>query len=300
MNTLRLLVRLSRPPLLVIAALLYFMGAGVARYLGFDIDWGVYWLGQAWLVLVQYSIHALNEYFETPAELHSTGKSLFIGSTRVLELGNLPRATALWVSVASAMAAGLLTVLIILASEDSRILVVMLILMLVGLIYSVPPVRLSGSGYGELVLSIFLTALVPVFSFVLQDGEFHRIMIMVTFPLVFLFLSLLLIVEFPEYASDLKYEKPSLLLRLGWQRGISAHNWLVVGGFLLLVLAAIIGLPLRIALPVATVMPVGLTQIWLLNRIAQGVKPNWNLMIVLAVATFGMTAYFLSYGFWTH
>jgi 1,4-dihydroxy-2-naphthoate octaprenyltransferase len=123
---------------------------------------------------------------------------------------------------------------------------------------------------------------------------------MVTFPLVFLFLSLLLIVEFPEYATDLKYDKPSLLLRLGWQRGISVHNWLVVGGFLLLVLAAIIGLPWRIALPVATVMPVGLTQIWLLNRVVQGVKPNWNLMIVLAVATFGMTAYFLSFGFWTH
>jgi 1,4-dihydroxy-2-naphthoate octaprenyltransferase len=300
MNTLRLLFRLSRPPLLVIAALMYFIGAGVARYLGNDIDWGLYWTGQAWLILVQFSIHALNEYFESPEELRSTNKTLLIGSTKVLELGKLPRPMALWASVASALAAGLLTVLIIRAANGSESLTAQLLLVLVGLVYSVPPLRLSGTGYGEWMLAIFLTALVPIFSYSLQGGVFHRILIMVAFPQLFFFLSLLLIVEFPEYAADLKYSKPTLLLRLGWQRGITAHNLLVIGGFLLLLLAVMMGLPLRIALPVATVIPVGLVQIWFLNRIGQGMKPNWTLMILIAVATFALTAYFLAYGFWTH
>lgn len=301
MNTLRLFIRLSRPPLLLIAALLYFLGTGVAHYFGITIDWGMYLLGQAWLLLVQFVIHALNEYFVLPAEQHNQSKTLLLGSSRVLEIGKLPRPMALWASVASAMAAGLLTVLIIQGSKGStESLVILLILVIAGLTYSVPPLRLSATGYGELVLSFFLTALVPVFAFTLQEGELHRILAMVTFPLVCFFLSLLLVIEFPEYATDLKYGKPSLLLRLGWQRGMALHNILILVGFLLLVLAVLMGLPLGIALPVVTVVPVGIIQIWLLNRIGQGEKPNWNLLMVVAAATFGLTTYFLSYGFWTH
>jgi 1,4-dihydroxy-2-naphthoate octaprenyltransferase len=300
MNTLRLLIRLSRPPLLLIAAMLYFIGAGVARYFGITINWGMYWLGQTWLLLVQFVIHALNEYFELPAEKHSQNKTLLLGSSRVLEIGKLPRPMALWSSVACAMAATLLTILIFQGSKDSGSLFVLLVLVVVGLAYSVPPLRLSATGYGELVLSVFITALVPVFAFILQEGELHRILAMITFPLVCFFLSFLLIIEFPEYATDLKYGKKSMLLRLGWQRGIALHNLLILGGFLLLVLAVLMGLPWRIALPVATVVPVGLVQIWLLNRIGQGLKPNWDLLFVIAAATFGMTTYFLAYGFWTH
>ena len=301
MNNLRLFFRLSRPPLLLIAALGYFLGAGVARYLGISIDWGMYWLGQVWLILLQFVMHALNEYFELPVEHRNPGKTLLLGSSGVLELGKLPRPMALWASVACALAAGLLTVLIIRGSSDSpESLVVLLVLVLAGLVYSVPPLRLSASGYGELVLSFFLAALVPVFAFSLQEGELHRLLAMVTFPLVCFFLALLLTIEFPDYATDLKYEKTSLLLRLGWQRGIVMHNLLILGGFLLLALAIMLGLPWRIALPIITVLPVGVAQIWLLNRIGQGIKPNWSLLLLLAVATFGLTAYFLSYGFWTH
>lgn len=301
MITLRLLIRLSRPPLLLIAALLYFMGAGVARYLGVSIDWGMYLLGQAWLLLVQFVIHALNEYFELPVEQRTPGSTLLLGSSGVLELGKLPRPIALWGSAACALTAGLLAVLIIIGSTNTlESLVIQLVLVLTGLVYSIPPLRLSASGYGELLLSFFLATLVPIFSFTLQGGELHRLLPMVTFPLVCFFLALLLIVEFPDYATDSKYEKTTLLQRLGWQGGMALHNVLIFGGFALLVLAVIFGLPWRIFLPVVTVVPVGFVQIWLLNRIRLGVRPNWKLMLVVASATFGLTAYFLAYGFWTH
>lgn len=300
MDTLRLFIRLSRPPLLFIAALLYLLGTGVAHYFGITINWGMYGLGQAWLILVQFVMNALYEYFELPSEQHGQSKTLLIGNSGVLEVGKLPRPMALWASVASAMAAGLLTVLIIQESKGPESLIILMILVIVGLMYSIPPVRLSATGYGELGLSIFITALVPVFAFTLQEGELHRILAMITFPLVFFFLALLLILEFPEYATDIKYGKMSLLVRLGWQRGIILHNLLILGGFFLLGLAILLGLPWKIGLPAATVIPVGFVQIWLLNRIGQGVKPNWNLMFVIALATFGMTAYFLTYGFWTH
>ena len=45
MRTLRLFVQLSRPLFLLGAALLYALGAGIARYLGAELDWGAYLLG---------------------------------------------------------------------------------------------------------------------------------------------------------------------------------------------------------------------------------------------------------------
>jgi 1,4-dihydroxy-2-naphthoate octaprenyltransferase len=301
MNTLRQLIRLSRPPLLLIAALMYLLGCGVVHYLGLSIDWTIYWLGQAWLFLVQMIVHALNDYFETPAELRNPSRTLLIGSSGSLEMGKLPRPAALWISVASGLTVSLITVLIIQrlnGADESQL--VMLGLVLVGLVYSIPPLRLSLSGYGELLMSFFLMGMVPAYAFTLQDAGLHRLVLMIAFPLMCIFLALLLIVEFPNYATDVKYERINLLVRLGWQRGIFVHNILIFAGFSFLGLALVFGMPERIAFPVFAVLPVGLYQIWMISRVGQGGRPNWNLLTILASATFGFSAYLLTYGFWTH
>jgi hypothetical protein len=57
--------------------------------------------------------------------------------------------------------------------------------------------------------------------------------------------------------------------------------------------------PLSVALPALLSLPLGLFQIWYLNRIAAGAKPNWNLLGVLAVIVFGVTAYLLTFSLWT-
>ena len=301
MKTVRLVVRLSCLPLLLIAGVLYLLGAGVARYLGFRIDWGLYWLGQAWLILMQFITYALNEYFESPVELRNPNKTLLHGSSGSLNLGLLPRPVALWASAAGGLTLSMLSVLLIqktTASVESNL--VMLILLLTGLSYSIPPMRLSGSGYGELLSSFLITGLVPVFAFTLQAGSLNRLLPMVTFPLICFFLALLIVVQLPTYATDVKYEKLGLLLRLGWQRGMLLHNLLILGGSLLLGLALIWGMPMQILAPIVAVLPVGLAQIWMMNRIGQGGQPNWNLLLMVASATFGLTTYFLTYGFWTH
>lgn len=301
MTTLRFLLRLSHPPLLLIAAVLYFLGTGIARYFGLTIDWTIYGLGQIWLILVQFITYALNEYFETSEELSHPSKTLLTGSSGVLELGKLPRPTALWSSVFTGLAVGMITVLILSRARGSfEIPLIMLIMILVGLVNSIPPMRLSASGYGELLSGFFFTALVPVFAFTMQSGSLHRLLTLIALPLLFFYLALMLAIEFPDYASDSKYDRRNLLLRLGWQRGMILHNLLVVAGFLFLALAVFFGLPIMIAVPIIAVLPVGFVQIWLMDRIGQGKKPNWNLLMVLAVSTLGLTAYFLIYGFWTH
>jgi 1,4-dihydroxy-2-naphthoate octaprenyltransferase len=63
MNKLTQFIRISRPTILLAGVLTYALGAGVADYLGRMIDWNVYLLGQAWVLLILLSAFYLHEYF---------------------------------------------------------------------------------------------------------------------------------------------------------------------------------------------------------------------------------------------
>ena len=149
-------------------------------------------------------------------------------------------------------------------------------------------------------MSIIRAGLIPAMAFLMQGHDFHRLLIMVSFPLTLLHLSMLVALEFPDYASDLKQGLKPVLIRVGWQRGMVIHNLLILGGFIILGIAFAIGLPVNVAWPVVFVLPVGLFQIWMMNRIADGSKPNWNLLLLVAVSTYAFTAYILAFAFWTH
>jgi 1,4-dihydroxy-2-naphthoate octaprenyltransferase len=140
--------------------------------------------------------------------------------------------------------------------------------------------------------------LVPIFAFVLQSGELHRLLVMSTFPLTALHLSMMIIFEFPDYLNDIKFDKYTLLVRVGWERGMVLHNILILTAFFLLGLAAMFGLPLAILLPAFIPLPLGLLQIWQMRRIAGGGKPNWTTMAFTAVVLFGSVTYLLAFTFW--
>jgi 1,4-dihydroxy-2-naphthoate octaprenyltransferase len=167
-------------------------------------------------------------------------------------------------------------------------------------LFALPPLRLVSSGYGELITSIIVVGLIPAWAFLLQGHDFHRLLIMVAFPLTTLHLSMLLALEFPDYAIDIKQEKRPIIVRIGWQKGMLLHNMLILGSFAILGGAFIFGLPVRIGWPVIFVFPIGILQIWMMNRIADGAKPNWNLLVLIALTTFSLTTYLLTFAFWTH
>jgi 1,4-dihydroxy-2-naphthoate octaprenyltransferase len=299
-QSLRLFLRLARPHFLLGAALLYALGVGIAHYLGIPIDWGVYFLGQAWVSLLQLSTHFLNEFYDGPSDQDNPNRTLFSGGSGTIGPGKLSRSTALIAAGACLAMLASLTVLLInqgiLTPASSLI---MLLAFIGSFFYSAPPIKLSASGYGELTTSILVANLVPAFAFLLQAGELHRLVAMTTFPLTVLHLAMMLAFELPDYATDIKYQKRTLMVRLNWQNGMLLHNLLVLVAFFLLGLAVAYGLPSRIALPAFFALPIGLLQIWQMRRLADGAKPNWTALTITSVALFGMTAYMLTFAFWT-
>ncbi|MEX1248359.1 MAG: prenyltransferase [Anaerolineales bacterium] len=302
MNPLFLFLRLSRPLYLLGGALNYFLGLGIARYLGLPFDWSIVVLGQLWVTSLQLSTHYLNEYFDYHGDAGNRNRTPFTGGSGVLGTGKdqLRPRVALIAAFFTLTAVALATfVLARLGGLSPLVITIMVFSVLGAIFYSVPPVRLSTSGYGELTTSILLANLVPAFAFALQTAELHRLLALSTFPLTALTLASMLGLQFPDYASDLKNEKRTLMVRMGWQNVVRIHHLLVAAGYLLFAASFAYGLPAAIALPPLFTLPLGLLQIWYLGRIAEGLRPNWTALTLNALAMTAASAYLLAYAFWT-
>lgn len=300
MRSITLFIRLSRPIFLLGGALVYALGAGIARYLGYPIQWDLYLLGQVWVTTMQLGSHYLNEYFDAPRDVNNPSRTPFSGGSGAIGPGKLTRNTALMAAATSLTITASMTVLLIQNADASPLFNLFLSLIFLGAIfYSTPPVQLAATGYGELTTSILVANLVPGLAFILQTNELHRLLMMSTFPLTAIHLAMMLTFEFPDFANDLKYEKQTLLIRLGWQNGMVLHNLLILTSFLLVGIAMLYGLPSAIGLPALLPLPLGLLQIWQMRRIALGAKPNWKTLTWTAVVLFGSMVYLLTFSFWT-
>jgi len=294
-----LFIQMTRPLFLVGGLLLYALGVGIARYLGATIDWQAYWLGQIWVTLLQLSTHYLNEYYDAAEDQTNRNRTPFTGGSGAVGPGRLTRRTALMAAMtALAFLASDTVLLISQVGLEPVTVAIMVVAFLGSFFYSAPPIRLARTGYGELTTSVLVAYLVPAFGFILQEGELHRLVAMAALPLTVLLLAMLLAFELPDYANDVKREKHTLLVRLGWQTGMGLHNILVLSAFFLLALAIAFGLPLFIALPAFLPLPLALLQVWQMRRIAAGAKPNWKALTLNALTLFGATAYLLTFAFW--
>lgn len=294
-----LFIRLSRPLFLLGGILLYALGTGIARYLGTTIDWTTYLLGQGVVTMLQLSGQYLNEYYDVQVDRDNPNRTPFTGGSGVLGETGLPRSVAFMAAAATLTVTAVLSVLLYRNHLINFQVLLILVLAVLGTIfYSVPPVRLASSGYGELTTSIVVANLVPTFAFLLQTGELHRLLALITFPLTALHLAMLIAFSFPDYATDLKYQKRTLLVRIGWQKTMTLHNILIGTAYLLLALGIAEGLPIRVIWPGFLTLPLGIFQIWQMNQIAAGAPPRWTLLTFTALALFGLTAYFLAFAFW--
>jgi 1,4-dihydroxy-2-naphthoate octaprenyltransferase len=299
-NNIKLFIKLSRPHFLLGAALTYALGVGIARFLGTTIDWGIYLVGQIWVTAVQLNAHFMNEYYDAPGDQDNPNRTPFSGGSGAIGPDKLPREVAMWAGITCLAIAASITVLLIrLSTLDLGLVLIMGLIFIGAFFYSTPPIRLAASGYGELSTSIIVANLVPAFAFLLQFGEFHRLLTMATFPLMPIHLGMMIAFEFPDYGQDIKFLKLNILTRMGWERGVVMHNLMILAGYFILGIATVLGLPFRVAFPGFLSLPLGLFQIWMLNRIADGGKPNWHALTFTAVSVLGITTYLLTFSFWT-
>lgn len=291
MQRLLTIFRLSRPIYLLLAALSYVLGAGIARFLGKLQNPTVFWLGLVGISLAHLSMNLLVEVFRpvnepiVPNETLAERKSI--------------RDSALYVSVAALAA---LAAIAFLLYRDGRLpppaLFFLGLSLLTIIVYAVPPVRLFDKGFGEFLVAIHICYLAPSIAFLLQFRDYHVLQTVVAVPLTLLAVAVFLALDFPSYAEDLRYERYTFLSRLGWERAVPLHHALLFLAYVLFAAAPILGYSLALLWPAFLTLPFAFLQAYSLRGIALGAKPIWTLLVTNAFALLGLTIYFLTVAFW--
>jgi len=282
---------LLRPLLVLLAALFYLLGAGIADYLGIDFVQDAFWLGLLWTILLQLTVLLLARAFARQA--------LFAGApTSPAEQARLPMRLALAAGVLLISIAGTTVLMQQRSVITAPIYFIQIAAVLLVLGYSVPPLRLNQTGFGELLLAIVMAVIPPAHAFLLQAGDYHRLLSLVTFPLLLLSLAWLLALSFQSFATDQKYDRRTLLRMLGWERAVPLHHALILSSYGLWLMGPLVGISLRILWPAFLGAPFAILQILVMQSIAAGGRPNWTLLTATSTAVVGLTVYFLTVSFW--
>ncbi len=126
------------------------------------------------------------------------------------------------------------------------------------------------------------------------------VLFFLSLPLLFFYLASQTCLQFETYGEDLKKGQQALLVSIGWERGMTLHHILVALGYLGLGFYLYMSGAWAIAWPVLLMMSVSLLEVWQLQRIAEGMRPNWGLLKATAITQYLGIVYILLFAFLTH
>jgi 1,4-dihydroxy-2-naphthoate octaprenyltransferase len=285
------LLRSAQPRNLFLAVLTYFLGAGIAKYLGHSIKLLALVTGLGVMITIFLTTFWLKEYFYLQCAPLADEESV---SQR-----NRLRAGLFQSSLALLTVSGAIFVIMLLTHIMPLPAGIFLVLtFILSISYAVPPMQLVKKGYGELVQAVLLGTIYPAFAFLIQFGDLHRLLPFITFPLTMLALAYFLLSDFKEYSQNQKDGYSSLAIRLSWQRAIPVHHLLILISFLFFAISPFLGFPWRLVWPVFLLLPFAIIQIVWLHRIALGGRTLWRFFIPFAAIFLGLMIYLLSLSVW--
>ncbi|HMX73434.1 MAG TPA: hypothetical protein PKE35_04230, partial [Anaerolineales bacterium] len=285
------LLKLSRPLLLLLTALAYLLGASISAYLGKSFQNLAFLLGLGYILLAQVSMNLLAEAFRPHNEPMIEGETP--AQKEVL------RSNLLYISYAALTACAMIAFLLYFNHSLNLFSFLFLLLSFVLVVlYAVPPLRFLERGFGELALAVHMAYVAPSIGFLLQAKENHRLLIIIALPLTALALAYFLILNFTSFPSDQKYQRATLLRRLGWETAVPLHHSLIIFAYVIFLCSPIFGYSFLLIWPAFLTLPFAILQMLLLRHISLGGKPNWPLLTTTALAVFGLTAYVLTLTFW--
>ena len=288
----RLFLRPIQPLFLLGGALLYSLGAAIASFLGKPIDLYLYLFGQGLVTSLQLMAHFLLAYHEPRLEEEDDQPASTSSVSSTNDHTGLPRQTTFYVAITFLVLAATMVSILLVGRQVPLVAWLILLFIFLGFFfYITPPIRLCTSGYGELIMSLVIAGLIPTFCFSLQTGGLHRLLVMSTTPLVALHFATMIALELPDYASNIKRDKRTLMVRLGWVTAMKMHDLAILFAAASFTVAFFNGLPRRVSIGVLIALPLAAAQIWQMDRIRRGYPARYRTLINVALSLFGLTAY---------
>lgn len=201
---------MARPLILVSVMLVYFTGSLIARANGYGWSLLPFVWGLLALMFVALSIHYANEYADHLTDALTT-RTPFSGGSGVLPAGLVSRRLALqaaWVTlIMGSIIAGMGVVI---GMGNSRVLLVLLLGVLGGWMYSLPPLALAWRGWGEADNAVLGGILLPLYGYTVQTGRVDWQVIVGCLPFALLVFINLLATTWADREADFQVGKRTL------------------------------------------------------------------------------------------
>ncbi|MFW5748162.1 MAG: prenyltransferase [Chloroflexota bacterium] len=246
---------MARPLQLLSVILVYGLGLLVARAHGYHATPTQIILALVVLLAVAVSIHYANEYADHETDA-LTQPTTFSGGSGALPAGLIARGVVLWLALfvlAVGLAGGMLGLLT--GWLPLWAAVVLVTGAFFGWTYSLPPLALAWSGWGELDNAVLGGLLLPVYGYLIAAGMISSGAVLVFIPFTMLVFLNLLATTWPDRHADAAVGKRTLATR--WSADLLRRLYLgVTAGFTLMfgVLAVCI-LPAGVTLGSLIVLP---------------------------------------------
>lgn len=208
-------LRLQFYPMTFIA---YATGAYAARHYGYPFDVWVMITGYVFLFILEAATVFSNEYFDYESDIKNKNFGPFNGGSRVLAENLISRETLLSaIKLCIVMLVPVFLALNYLSpAETAANMAVSSVITVLALGYTMPPLKLSWRGLGELDVAITHSIAVMMFGFVFQGGRINNPDIwLISLPLLLSIVPAIILSGIPDYEADKAAGKKTIPVRVG-------------------------------------------------------------------------------------
>ena len=238
-------VVIMRLPFLSATIMPILVGAAVAKFMGYPVDWS--WLGLTLLggSLLHIGTNTSNDYFDylsgTDNLNYNYSNKGLNGGSRGIQMGLIsPKGVRNLTIVVFALS--VLVGIPLIQKAGMPVLWLGIIGFLSGVFYTAPPFRFSSrKGLGELLIGLNFGPLMVAGSTLVQTGQLLPEAFLAGVPLGFLIAAVVYINEFPDHDSDKATGKNTLIVVFGPEKARVGYVALVSGAFLSIVLLVLNG-----------------------------------------------------------
>lgn len=149
--------------------------------------------------------------------------------------------------------------------------------------------------YGVIIEGMIVSPLMLLFGGGMQDVNPTNGHILLTLAFFFLYIATSTLLLFEQYERDQKIRDRSLLDMVGWENGIRIQNISLVLTYLVFFFFFFRNNSLGINLPVLISAIIGVFSMYLLTRMARGMKPHWQIIKATSFLHFFAVCYLIVY-----
>ena len=289
---LKIFLKALKPFRLTSLVTTYVLGAGLVQYIREMRNWTVFFQGLVFLVLFTIGIELLR-VLQTLQDVNKWPEGMMLEEARRARLA-LALSCAVLMTVATTLFIGWMV---------NGILWQGLTFLIIGLVaaggvYFLARALEDLRPFEILIEAVLFVVIPPALAYFLQSQDLHRLLTLVVIGLVPAYMSYRVLSGLKWFSRDQKYGNITIVTYLGWPKAMVLHNAMILLSYLLFALIAILGFPWFLLWPVFLTLPIGLLEIWLMERVRQGGKPEWPVMQFATASVLLLPIYLIGFAFW--